>query len=132
MKKTFFIFLSIVSFFLGTIVFVAPQEVSFADDEEHEEDEDEDEEDDEDDEEDDERDQDKENEKESRSISTSQPPRSVPVTTTTLKSTTTTFKDTDGDGLYDNEDPHPTIPELYIVRDENRNGITDSFEIPSS
>lgn len=129
MKKTFFIFLSIVSFFLGTIVFVAPQEVSFADDEEHEEDEDEDEE---DDEEDDERDQDKENEKESRSISTSQPPRSVPVTTTTLKSTTTTFKDTDGDGLYDNEDPHPTIPELYIVRDENRNGITDSFEIPSS
>lgn len=128
MKKTIFVVLSITSFFLGTIVFVAPQEVSFADDEEHEEDEDEDEdEDDEDDE-----DEDEKNEENSRSASTPQPPRSVPVTTTTLKSTTTTFKDTDGDGLYDNEDPHPTIPELYIVRDENRNGITDSFEIPSS
>lgn len=128
MKKTFFIFLSIVSFFLGTIVFVAPQEVSFADDEEHEEDEDEDE----DDENEEDEDEDEKNEENSRSASTPPLPRSVPVTTTTLKSTTTTLKDIDGDGLYDNEDPHPTIPELYIVHDENRNGITDHFETPSS
>ena len=36
--------------------------------------------------------------------------------------------DTDGDGLLDENDPHPNIPEIYLVKDENLNGIVDNFE----
>ena len=36
--------------------------------------------------------------------------------------------DRDGDGLIDELDPHPDIPEVYIVVDANANGIVDSFE----
>lgn len=123
MKKTLFLFLSIFSFLLGAAMFISPQGVSYADDEEEEE------------EEEDEEDEDEEDEKEDKKSNKSDgikevsAPRSVPITTTTLKSTTTILKDSDGDGLYDNEDPHPTIPELYIVQDENRNGIADHLEI---
>jgi len=43
---------------------------------------------------------------------------------------TIVLKDSDGDGLLDAEDPHPDIPEIFIVQDEDRNGIVDSFEKP--
>ena len=38
------------------------------------------------------------------------------------------LKDSDGDGLLDSEDPHPDIAEVFIVEDENRNGIVDLYE----
>lgn len=41
---------------------------------------------------------------------------------------TITLDDSDGDGLLDNEDPHPDIPEIYIVEDKNLNGIVDLIE----
>jgi len=47
------------------------------------------------------------------------------VTTTT---DTITRHDSDGDGLYDDEDPHPTINEYFIVADNNFNGIDDRYE----
>jgi hypothetical protein len=42
--------------------------------------------------------------------------------------TTTTRRDSDGDGVYDNEDLHPTINEYFIVKDDNLNGIDDRYE----
>lgn len=42
--------------------------------------------------------------------------------------TTITRHDSDGDGLYDDEDPHPTINEYFIVKDDNSNGIDDQYE----
>jgi len=41
---------------------------------------------------------------------------------------TITRHDSDGDGLYDDEDPHPTINEYFIVKDDNLNGIDDRYE----
>ncbi|MDO8529178.1 MAG: hypothetical protein Q7S18_00740 [bacterium] len=52
----------------------------------------------------------------------------TPVTTTQTSTQTTIIKDSDGDGLIDSEDPHPNIPEIYIVEDNNLNGIVDKFE----
>ena len=53
--------------------------------------------------------------------------------TTEIKVTTTsrdiTYKDSDGDGILDIDDPHPKISEIYIVKDDNQNGIVDSFEV---
>lgn len=48
--------------------------------------------------------------------------------TVTTKTDTITRHDADGDGLYDDEDPHPTINEYYIVKDSNLNGIDDRYE----
>jgi hypothetical protein len=48
----------------------------------------------------------------------------VPVTTVT----TTERVDSDSDGIYDDEDPHPTINEYFIVKDDNLNGIDDRYE----
>mgnify|MGYP001466580516 CR=1 FL=1 len=42
--------------------------------------------------------------------------------------TTITKHDSDGDGIYDDEDPHPTINEYFIVVDDNLNGIDDRYE----
>jgi hypothetical protein len=42
--------------------------------------------------------------------------------------TTVTKHDSDGDGIYDDEDPHPTINEYFIVKDDNSNGIDDRYE----
>jgi len=48
----------------------------------------------------------------------------------TISTTTTTIirHDSDGDGIYDDEDPHPTINENFIVKDANLNGIDDRYE----
>ncbi len=48
--------------------------------------------------------------------------------TTDVVTKTTVQKDSDGDGLLDGNDPHPNIPEIYIVVDDNKNGIVDQFE----
>lgn len=42
--------------------------------------------------------------------------------------TTTTRFDSDGDGIFDEEDEFPTINNYLIVKDENRNGIVDEYE----
>ena len=50
-------------------------------------------------------------------------------TTTTSKSVETVIlKDGDGDGILDKDDVHPAIAEIYIVKDDNKNGIVDNFE----
>jgi hypothetical protein len=56
---------------------------------------------------------------------TTQPTTSTKVETTTQ---TTVYKDSDGDGILDNNDPHPGIQEIFIVEDKNLNGIVDKFE----
>jgi hypothetical protein len=38
------------------------------------------------------------------------------------------LSDSDLDGLIDAEDPHPEKPEIYLVKDDNNNGIVDTFE----
>jgi len=48
--------------------------------------------------------------------------------TVTQVLTTITRHDSDGDGIYDDEDPHPTINEYFIVVDDNLNGIDDRYE----
>jgi hypothetical protein len=48
--------------------------------------------------------------------------------TTNVSTKTIVQKDSDGDGLLDPNDPHPNIPEIYIVIDEDKNGIVDQFE----
>lgn len=48
--------------------------------------------------------------------------------TTDVSTKTTIERDGDGDGLLDPDDPHPNIPEIYVVVDDNRNGIVDKFE----
>lgn len=49
-------------------------------------------------------------------------------TTTSSSTRTIILKDSDGDGILDAEDPHPEVAEIYIVKDENSNGIVDQFE----
>lgn len=41
---------------------------------------------------------------------------------------TVILKDSDGDGLLDLDDPHPDVSEIYIVEDENRDGIVDAYQ----
>ena len=48
--------------------------------------------------------------------------------TVSTETTTVTKHDSDGDGIYDEEDPHPTINENFIVKDNNLNGIDDRYE----
>ncbi|OGI16318.1 MAG: hypothetical protein A2Z52_02135 [Candidatus Moranbacteria bacterium RBG_19FT_COMBO_42_6] len=48
--------------------------------------------------------------------------------TVTTKTDTIIRHDSDGDGLYDDEDAHPTINEYFIVKDDNLNGIDDRYE----
>ena len=49
-------------------------------------------------------------------------------TSTSSRTSVVTLKDSDGDGLLDDEDPHPEVAEIYIVTDDNGNGIVDEFE----
>jgi hypothetical protein len=49
-------------------------------------------------------------------------------TVTNTSTKVITFKDSDGDGLLDADDPHPNIAEIYIVEDKDKDGIVDSFE----
>jgi hypothetical protein len=55
---------------------------------------------------------------------------SRPIIKTDVKTSTKTIilRDGDGDGIFDEDDPHPAIAEIYIVEDNNRNGIVDKFE----
>lgn len=36
--------------------------------------------------------------------------------------------DSDSDGIYDDEDPHPYINKFFVVEDKNLNGIDDRYE----
>lgn len=62
----------------------------------------------------------------SSSSSSSSEPKVETETTTSTR--VIVERDSDGDGLMDNNDPHPDIPEIYIVEDNNSNGIVDSLE----
>ena len=48
--------------------------------------------------------------------------------TVTRQTITTTKFDSDGDGILDEEDAHPTINDYFIVKDDNLNGIDDRYE----
>lgn len=48
-------------------------------------------------------------------------------TVTKITETTTQF-DSDGDGIFDEQDKNPTINDNYIVKDANLNGIDDQYE----
>ena len=39
-----------------------------------------------------------------------------------------TIYDSDGDGVFDPEDPTPNLHDVFLVKDENRNGIVDEYE----
>jgi hypothetical protein len=47
---------------------------------------------------------------------------------TSVETKTTILNDSDGDGILDKDDSHPSVPEIYIVEDSNKNGIVDKFE----
>ena len=82
-----------------------------------------------DDDEEDEDDDEEEDEDEYRSTSTSSSSSSGNTSVkTNVDTQITVFKDSDGDGLLNKDDPHPDMAEIYIVKDDNRNGIVDSFE----
>lgn len=115
LKNRFLLLASIPTLFFGALFLSSHQEISFADDDEEH------------DEEDDAHEEDAQRERIDSSMKTPEINTS-PITTTTIQTTTTTLNDQDGDGLYDNEDPHPGIPEFIIVPDENKNGIVDTFE----
>ncbi|MDD5397083.1 MAG: hypothetical protein PHW24_03425 [Candidatus Moranbacteria bacterium] len=51
-----------------------------------------------------------------------------PTTVTTYEVRTINLLDSDRDGLTDDQDPHPDTPEFYFVKDDNFNGIVDTFE----
>ena len=44
------------------------------------------------------------------------------------RTSTMILGDGDGDGILDNEDPHPNVAEQFVVSDDDKNGIVDSFE----
>lgn len=114
------IFLPIISFsllILGAAFLNADRHISYAEDDDEEEEE-----------EREERDDENEERSEEKDETVKIAPAPSVTTTTTPQTTITVQKDGDGDGLYDSEDPHPTIPEFFIVKDDNRNGIVDSFE----
>ncbi len=121
MKKFLLILFSITCLTLGSNALLSNRYISHAEDDEEEQEDDHE----------DERDQEKEvrsDDSATKQTNTAKEPTLVPVTTITQQEVTTVLTDSDGDGLYDNEDPHPNIPELYIVSDDNRNGIADRFE----
>ena len=125
MKKRLFILFSSLVLIIGTNSLVTERHISHAEDDDEEEHEDEHE----DDEQDSKSSQ--QDDAEPEKTSTAKETTLVPVTTVTQQKVTTVLTDSDGDGLYDNEDPHPDIPEIYIVRDDNKNGIADHLESSS-
>lgn len=48
--------------------------------------------------------------------------------TVTKTAMTETKYDSDGDGVYDQDDAYPTINDYFIVKDDNLNGIDDKYE----
>lgn len=57
--------------------------------------------------------------------------RQLPATTVETP-VTTVRHDSDSDGLYDDEDAHPTINDYFIVKDDNLDGIDDRYEAEQS
>ena len=102
------------------------KKIVLADDDDDEEDEDEhdDEEEDEHDDDDDEKEY-YEEELQEPTVETSSRQVSTYVSEKTV---TTTIFDSDGDGIFDDEDQYPQINNHFIVEDENANGIVDEYE----
>ncbi len=125
MKKRLFFIFSFLFLVFGSVALTTYQNILHAEDdeEEHEEEHEED-----DHESDDSKKTSTENTSPTKQSSVTNQPTLIPVTTVTQQEVTTVLTDSDGDGLYDNEDPHPNIPEIYIVYDDNKNGIADHFE----
>ncbi|EKE18573.1 MAG: hypothetical protein ACD_9C00291G0004 [uncultured bacterium] len=118
MKKIKFFW--VLSFFLvislASVEFFQPKYFAVA-----EEDEEEDEEDHEDENDEDEKDE----EDDKEVVTIVKEPDSI-ITTTRMQ--TVVVKDGDQDGLADELDPHPQVAEIYIVNDDNKNGIADWLE----
>ena len=122
MKKINFFIFSLLAIFLFSFSVPTPPSFSIAWAEDEEEQEDEKDEEDEEDEEDEKDDEEKSSDSESKTTITY-----VPVTTIIKR--LVTLKDSDGDGIEDPQDPHPSVAEIYVVKDENFNGVVDQFEV---
>lgn len=66
------------------------------------------------------------------SSSSSSSSKATVKTDVSTKVDTVILKDSDGDGILDQDDPHPSIAEIYIVEDADQNGIVDKFENPNA
>lgn len=110
---------------LTTYVGVTKFAVAEDDDDRYEDSEDERE--DEEDEEDDEDDEEEEEEEEEKTITQIIRLPDKYITKTIIENIIK--KDTDRDGLLDENDPHPNIAEIYIVNDSNKNGIDDKYDL---
>lgn len=121
-KKLFIFFLvGMLATYVGASKFAVAED----DDDRYEEEDEEDEhEEDEEDEEDD--DDDDDDEKEETITQTIKLPDKY-ITRTIIENIIK--KDTDRDGLLDENDPHPSIAEIYIVNDSNKNGIDDKYDL---
>lgn len=53
-------------------------------------------------------------------------PQLITITETVLQDVI--LQDSDRDGIEDSKDPFPEIAQIYIVVDDNNNGIVDTFE----
>lgn len=80
--------------------------------------------------EEDERDEDREDEEDEKEVKeTEYKTEYVKLSdTVSTKTTTVTKYDSDGDGVLDEKDPHPTINDNFVVKDDNFNGIDDRYE----
>lgn len=127
-KKSKFFWVFLVAILLLAPVALKPVQqtlIAWADEEEDEEDERDEEEDEEDENEAEESDDEEVKEIKTttyKTVTTKLPDQIVERKTETL------WQDGDGDGLYDEEDPHPTINDYYIVSDTNLNGLDDRYE----
>ncbi len=136
MKKMILLFFIGISLVFGVTALFTLRETTQADDgtEKSEEREDEENEKDEKDEEDERNGDDEEFTQitqKAKTTTTTSPTATTTITMTPEKTTTTIIKDSDADGVFDNDDSHPNIPEHIIVLDDNKNGIVDTFEYPS-
>jgi hypothetical protein len=81
---------------------------------------------------DDEEEQEEEREEDSNSDRNSTDSTSSSKTSVETNVTTSTktilLPDSDGDGILDKNDPHPAVAEIYVVEDNNFNGLVDKFE----
>lgn len=130
-KKFFVIFFILISFVLGSgaVFFNAAN----ADDDEREESREDNEEDDEEDEDENEQEvsqpSNDDSSSDEKTVTYKETVIVEPARTITENQTRIIYlSDKDRDGIADARDPHPEVAEIYVVKDDNSNGIVDALE----